>query len=293
MKSGFVCLVGSPNVGKSTMVNSIIGKKISIVSKKPQTTRHRINAVWNAPNAQVVFVDTPGLHKAIHKLGKYLIKIAINSLEGNDLLLFVTSAEGVKKSDEIVAERISNVEVPFIGVVNKCDLKGNLAIKSIDSMFTSMKNCVGVHHISAINRAGIDVLIDEILKNLPEAPAYYPIGTLTDRPLNFMISEIVREKVFRFTREELPYSSAVVVDYTEETPDLMKIWVTILVEKSSQKPIMLGKGGKMIKKIGTFARKDIERLVDKHVFLSVHVKVKPKWTESDKMLEEMFRGELK
>ena len=293
MKSGFVCLVGSPNVGKSTMVNSIIGKKISIVSKKPQTTRHRINAIWNAPNAQVVFVDTPGLHKAVHKLGKYLVKIAINSLEGNDLLLFVTSAEGVKKSDEIVAERISNVEVPFIGVVNKCDLKENLAVKSIDSMFTSMKNCVGVHHISAINRTGIDKLIGEILKNLPEAPAYYPIGTLTDRPLNFMISEIVREKVFRFTREELPYSSAVVVDYTEETPDLMKIWVTILVDKSSQKPIMLGKGGKMIKKIGTFARKDIERLVDKHVFLSVHVKVKPKWTESDKMLEEMFRGELK
>ncbi len=293
MKSGFVCLVGSPNVGKSTMVNSIIGKKISIVSKKPQTTRHRINAIWNAPNAQVVFVDTPGLHKAVHKLGKYLVKIAINSLEGNDLLLFVTSAEGVKKSDEIVAERISNVEVPFIGVVNKCDLKENLAVKSIDSMFTSMKNCVGVHHISAINRTGIDELIGEILKNLPEAPAYYPIGTLTDRPLNFMISEIVREKVFRFTREELPYSSAVVVDYTEETPDLMKIWVTILVDKSSQKPIMLGKGGKMIKKIGTFARKDIERLVDKHVFLSVHVKVKPKWTESDKMLEEMFRGELK
>ncbi len=288
-----MCLVGAPNVGKSTIVNTIVGKKISIVSDKPQTTRHRINVIWNLPDAQVVFVDTPGLHKPVHKLGRYLVKIAVNSLEGNDLLLFVTSTEGLRKSDKIVANRIENTSMPFIGVVNKCDLKRERTIKEIEDMFSSMKKCVDTQRISAIRRTGIDELTDKILKHLPESPAYYPKDVFTDRPLIFMISEIVREKIYYFTRQELPYSSAVMIDHMEETPKLMKIWATILVERDSQKPIILGRGGKMIKKIGTLAREDIERLIDKHVFLSLHVKVKSNWTESDRTLNELFEGEMR
>ena len=287
-----MCLVGAPNVGKSTIVNTLVRKKVSIVSDKPQTTRHRINVILNLPDAQVVFVDTPGLHKPFHKLGKYLVKIAINSLEGNDLLLFVISAEGIRKSDKIVANRIESIDVPFIGVVNKCDLKREQTIKEIENMFTSMKGCVDVQRLSAIKKTGIEELTDKILNYLPESLAYYPKEALTDRPLTFMVSEIVREKIYEFTSQELPYSSAVMIDHMEETDKLMKIWATILVERDSQKPIIIGKGGKMIKKIGTLAREDVERLVDKHVFLSLHVKVKSRWTENDKTLNELFEGEI-
>ncbi len=292
MKAGFVCLVGAPNVGKSTIVNSIMGKKVSIVSDKPQTTRNRINVIFNFDDAQVVFVDTPGIHKAVRKLGNYLVKIAIKSLEGNDLILFVISSDRIGKSDEMVAQRIESSKMPFIGVVNKTDLHNPVNVERAEKIFKSMGNCIEIVHVSALKGKGIGELVKKIYENIPQSSYYYPSDMSTDKPLTFMISEIVREKIFNFTYQELPYSSTVGVDYMEEKPDLTKIWATILVERDSQKPILLGKGGKMIKKIGTLARKDIETLLDEHVFLSLHVKVKPKWSENERTLNEIFKDEF-
>jgi len=287
-----VCLVGAPNVGKSTIVNSIVGKKVLIVSDKPQTTRNRINVIFNLGDNQVVFVDTPGIHKAVHKLGNYLVKIAIKALEGNDLILFVISSDRIGKSDETVAQRVEISRIPFIGVVNKIDQHHPANVERAEKIFGSMSNCVDIMHVSALKGKGIKKLVGEIVENLPESPHYYPSDMLSDKPLTFMISEIVREKIFNFTYQELPYSSAVNVDYMEEKPNLMKIWATIFVERDSQRPILLGKAGNMIKKIGTLARKDVEKLLDKHVFLSLHVKVKPKWSENERALNEFFKNEF-
>ncbi len=287
-----MCLVGAPNVGKSTIVNSIVGKKVLIVSDKPQTTRNRINVIFNLGDNQVVFVDTPGIHKAVHKLGNYLVKIAIKALEGNDLILFVISSDRIGKSDETVAQRVEISRIPFIGVVNKIDQHHPANVERAEKIFGSMSNCVDIMHVSALKGKGIKKLVGEIVENLPESPHYYPSDMLSDKPLTFMISEIVREKIFNFTYQELPYSSAVNVDYMEEKPNLMKIWATIFVERDSQRPILLGKAGNMIKKIGTLARKDVEKLLDKHVFLSLHVKVKPKWSENERALNEFFKNEF-
>lgn len=292
MKAGFVCLVGAPNVGKSSIVNAYMGKKVSIVSDKPQTTRNRINAILNLPEAQVIFVDTPGIHKPVHKLGSYLVKIAVKALQGNDLLLFVVSGERFGEFDKIVAERVEASKIPFIGVVNKMDKASKQNVEKAESLFESMNKCICVKHVCAITNKGLNELLEEIVKHLPESPAFYPPDMITDKPLSFMISEIIREKIFNLTHQELPYSTAVSVDYVEEFPNLVKIWCTILVERNSQRPILLGKGGKMIKRIGTLARKDIENLLDKHVFLSLHVKVKEKWTENERSLSEIFKDEL-
>ncbi len=285
-------MAGAPNVGKSSLVNAYVGKKVTIVTEKPQTTRNRINAVLNLKDAQVVFVDTPGIHKPVHKLGRFLVKIATKALEGNDLLLFVVSAERMGEFDEIVANRVKEAGTPFIGVVNKCDVAKGDNIERAEKLFNTMPNCIGTEKISVLKGEGLGELLDEIVNNLPDSPPFYPQDILTDRPLSFMISEIVREKIFLLTREELPYSSAVSIDYTEELPNLTKIWCTIFVERKSQKPILLGKGGAMIKKIGTMARKDIENLLDKHVFLSLHVKVREKWTENERNLNELFKDEI-
>ncbi len=284
--------MGAPNVGKSSIVNAYMGKKVSIVSDKPQTTRNRINAILNLPEAQVIFVDTPGIHKPVHKLGSYLVKIAVKALQGNDLLLFVVSGERFGEFDKIVAERVEASKIPFIGVVNKMDKASKQNVEKAESLFESMNKCICVKHVCAITNKGLNELLEEIVKHLPESPAFYPPDMITDKPLSFMISEIIREKIFNLTHQELPYSTAVSVDYVEEFPNLVKIWCTILVERNSQRPILLGKGGKMIKRIGTLARKDIENLLDKHVFLSLHVKVKEKWTENERSLSEIFKDEL-
>jgi len=284
--------VGAPNVGKSSIVNAYMGKKVSIVSDKPQTTRNRINAILNLPEAQVVFVDTPGIHKPVHKLGSYLVKIAVKALQGNDLLLFIVSGDRFGEFDKIVAERVEASKIPFIGVVNKMDKASKQNVEKAESLFESMNKCICVKHVCAITNKGLDELLKEIVKHLPESPAFYPPDMITDKPLSFMISEIIREKIFNLTHQELPYSTAVSVDYVEEFPKLVKIWCMILVERNSQRPILLGKGGKMIKRIGTLARKDIENLLDKHVFLSLHVKVKEKWTENERSLSEIFKDEL-
>lgn len=237
-------------------------------------------------------MDTPGIHKPVHKLGSYLVKIAVKALEGNDLLLFVVSTERFGEFDRIVAERVQSSGIPFIGVVNKMDKASTKNVEMAHEMFKSMSKCISIRHICAIKGEGLNELLDDVINNLPESPAFYPPNMITDKPLSFMVSEIVREKIFSLTHQEIPYSTAVSVDYIEESSNLIKIWSTIWIERKSQKPILLGKGGKMIKQIGVKARQDIENLLDKHVFLSLHVKVKEKWTENEKNLSEIFKDEL-
>ncbi len=291
MKSGFVCVAGAPSVGKSTLVNAFVGEKVSIVSQKPGTTRNRINAILTSDDAQIIFVDTPGIHKPLHMIGKYLFKIAVSALEGNDLILFVISATRVGSADKTVAAKIKELRTPVIGVINKTDIANESYLKEARSIFDDL-DVKNVFEISAIQNKGTGILLESIKSMLPEGPKYYPEDIITDRPTAFMISEIIREKVFELTHEEIPYSSAVEIDQIEEDEKITKVYATIFIERDSQKGIVLGKGGKMIKEIGTLARKDIEYLLDNHVFLSLHVKVKTNWTEDEKMLGRMFREEI-
>jgi len=291
VKSGFVCVAGAPSVGKSTLVNAFVGEKVSIVSEKPGTTRNRINAILTLEDAQVVFVDTPGIHKPLHKIGKYLFKIAVSALEGNDLVLFIVSATRIGSADRTVAQKIKELKTPVIGVVNKIDVANESYLKEARSIFNDL-NVRDVFEISALQNKGTNNLLKSIISLLPEGPKYYPDDIITDRPTVFMVSEIIREKIFELTHEEIPYSSAVEIDQIEENGEITNIYATIFVEKDSQRGIVLGKGGKMIKQIGILARKDIEYLLDSHVFLSLHVKVKTNWTEDDKILGRMFKEEL-
>ncbi len=291
MKSGFVCVAGAPSVGKSTLVNAFVGEKVSIVSEKPGTTRNRINAILTLEDAQVVFVDTPGINKPLHRMGKYLFKIAISALEGNDLVLFIVSATRIGGADRTVAQKIKELKTPVIGVVNKIDLANESHLKEARSIFNDL-NVRDVFEISALQNKGTNNLLKSIISMLPEGPKYYPDDIITDRPTVFMVSEIIREKIFELTHEEIPYSSAVEIDQIEENEEITKIYATIFVGKDSQKGIVLGKSGRMIKQIGILARKDIEYLLDNHVFLSLHVKVKTNWIEDDKILGRMFKEEL-
>lgn len=290
MKSGFVCVAGAPSVGKSTIVNAMMGQKVCIVSQKPGTTRNRINAILTLDNAQVIFVDTPGIHKPLHLMGNYMLKIALSALEGNDLILFVLSASKVGRADIMVAQKLETLKIPIFGVINKMDIANNSMVEKAREILKDLAK--EIFEISALN-GETDKLLDRIISSLPEGPKYYPDDIVTDRPLSFMISEIIREKVFELTREEIPYSTAVDVEQIEDEENLTRIYATILVAKDSQKGIILGKNGKMIREIGTLARKDIEYLLDRHVFLSLHVKVKDKWIEDQKILNQIFGDELR
>ncbi|HEU24861.1 MAG: GTPase Era [Mesoaciditoga sp.] len=290
MKSGFVCVAGAPSVGKSTIVNAMMGQKVCIVSQKPGTTRNRINAILTLEDAQVIFVDTPGIHKPLHLMGNYMLKIALSALEGNDLILFVLSASKVGRADIMVAQKLETLKIPIFGVINKMDIANKSMVEKAREILKDLAK--EIFEISALN-GETDKLLDRIISSLPEGPKYYPEDIVTDRPLSFMISEIIREKVFELTREEIPYSTAVDVEQIEDEENLTRIYATILVAKDSQKGIILGKNGKMIREIGTLARKDIEYLLDRHVFLSLHVKVKDKWIEDQKILNQIFGDELR
>ncbi len=292
MRSGFVCLSGAPSVGKSTLINTFLEEKVSIVSDKPQTTRHRINAILNLEETQVIFVDTPGIHKPLHKLGRYLLRISLSALEGNDLILFIIAANRIGKADEMVAEKLKEISTPILGIINKMDVASPSTVRRAKNLFEEVK-AFEIFEISCLKNNGIDSLLKKIVSHLPEGVPYYPDNLLTDRPVSFMISEIVREKIFNLTHEEIPYSTTVEVDQIERTDTIANIYVTIFVERDSQKAILLGKGGTMVKEIGTLARKDIEYLIDTHVFLSLHVKVKSKWTDDERMLESIFKNEIR
>ncbi|MBA2873520.1 GTPase Era [Thermaerobacillus caldiproteolyticus] len=279
-KSGFVSIIGRPNVGKSTFLNRVIGQKIAIMSDKPQTTRNKIQGVYTIDDAQIIFIDTPGIHKPKHKLGDFMMKVAQNALKEVDLILFMINAEeGFGRGDAFIIERLKEIKTPVFLVVNKIDQVHPDELLPLIDHYKSLYSFAEIVPISALQGNNVETLIEQIKKYLPEGPQYYPPDQVTDHPERFIIAELVREKALHLTREEVPHSIAVVVDTIERREDSQTVYVgaTIIVERDSQKGIIIGKQGRMLKEIGQRARMDIEALLGSKVFLELWVKVQKDW----------------
>jgi GTP-binding protein Era len=291
VKAGFVSLVGRPNAGKSTLLNRLVGQKVAIVSDKPQTTRHRILGVRNAAGGQIVFIDTPGIHKPMHRMNRRMVDAATSTLREVDLAVLVVDASVPPGSgDRFVQELMRAARVPAVLALNKVDRvrKPDLLPRIAESARTG--NFRAVVPISALTGDGVDRLEHEILDALPEGDALYPDEYLTDQTERSLAAELIREKVLRYTRDELPYTTAVLIERFEEPEQaggLTRIYASILVDHASQKPIVVGRGGEMIKRIGTDARQDLEAMLGGRVFLDLHVKVREDWRDDERMLDEM------
>jgi GTPase len=285
-KSGFVAIVGKANVGKSTLFNSLVGQKISITSRKPQTTRNRILGVYTQRDSQVVFIDTPGIHRSTRGTGlnRFMIKTALSAREEADIIaVMIEATSSLDGTDEEIIHGLSDFRSPVLLIINKIDtISKSLLLPLIDTV-RGLYNFRSIIPLSALNGDGIGDLLAVVMELLPEGQPYFPDDTLTDQSERFIVGEIIREKIFTLTRQELPYSTAVVVDEFKEDPDrnLLSIAATVFVEKDSQKGIMIGRGGSLIKTIGTAARKDIEIFFDTRVFLDLKVKVLKDWAKSD------------
>ena len=291
MKSGFVALLGRPNAGKSTLLNRIVGQKLAIVSDKPQTTRTRVVGVKNYPDGQAVFVDTPGVHKPTHRLNVRMVDIALESMREVDVLALIVDAS-VKPGtgDRYLLELVKGTTQPAILVLNKVDLVAKNKLLPLIDHYRQAHPFVEIVPASAVDGTNVDVLDTLFLQYLPEGEPLYPPDYLTDQTERFFVAEIVREQVLQLTHDELPFSTAVVVDKFDEAADDGKrvdLYCTILVDRESQKPIVIGKGGTMIKRIGTAARVELEDYLEKHVYLDLHVKVKSEWRDDERLLEEI------
>ncbi len=286
-KSGFISIIGRPNVGKSTLLNSLLGEKIAIISDKPQTTRNRILGIVNRPGAQLVFMDTPGIHKPVHKMNEVMVKTALATYNEVDVILMLAEAtEKPGAGDKFIIETLSKVKTPVFLVINKVDLIEKQLLLPLMQEYSTLHSFSEIIPISALKN-DLGDLVDSILKHLPEGPKYFPDDQLTDQPERFIVAELVREKIFELTKEEIPYSSAVEIEEMKEEPDLTRIHAVIYVERDSQKGIIIGKGGIMLKKIGTLARQDAEKLLGVKVFLKLYVKVKKGWREDEGMLKNI------
>ena len=285
-KSGFVPLIGRPNVGKSTLMNCIIGQKIAITSKKPQTTRNRIQTVYTSDEGQVVFVDTPGIHKAKNKLGDYMVNVAQHSLAEVDVVLWlVEPTDYIGAGERHIIERLKKVKSPVILVVNKIDtVKKEQLLGYIDA-YRGQLDFAEIVPVSALRNDNTQVLIEQIMKYLPYGPAFYDEDTVTDQPTRQIVAELVREKVLRNIDEEIPHGVAVTIERMKYGKKIVDIDATIICERDSHKGIIIGKGGQMLKKIGSLARPEIEDLLEQHVNLKLWVKVKKDWRDSDFLMK--------
>ena len=284
-KSGFISIIGRPNVGKSTLLNSLLGEKIAIISDKPQTTRNRILGIVSRPDAQLVFMDTPGIHKPMHKMNEVMVKTALQACSEVDVILMLVEAmEKPGGGDRFIIEKLVDVKTPVFLLINKTDLVKKEALLPLMQEFSKLYNFAELIPVSALKN-DLGGLIEAILKRLPQGPKYFPDDQLTDQPERFIVSEIIREKIFDLTKEEIPYSTAVVIEDMKEKPDITHVTATIYVERDSQKGILIGKGGAMLKKIGTLARHDAEKLLNVKVFLQLLVKVKKGWREDERSLK--------
>jgi GTP-binding protein Era len=297
VKSGTVALVGKPNVGKSTLINTIIGEKIAIVSDKPQTTRNRIGGILTTKKGQIVFYDTPGIHKPLHRLGQYILKVATSSLAGSDLLLVIVDpTDGLRESDRLVANHVNQSRIPVFLAINKVDeYKNERLLQDFQAKAEELFNDIRrTFLISAKKGDGVEKLLETIFDFLPEGKMLFPEDLITDRSSRFMASEVIREKVLQNTRQEIPHSVGIVIQEFNDEGNILKIRADVIVERSSQKPIILGKGGSMIKTIGTEARKDLEYIFDQKIFLDLFVKVREKWRDKDTLIQEFtnLRDEL-
>jgi GTP-binding protein Era len=290
-KSGFVSVIGRPNVGKSTLVNNIVGNKVSIISDKPQTTRNTIKAVVSRENFQIIFLDTPGLHKPKNKLGVYMVTSTINTLEEVDIVLFMIEATDSRPGpgDLYIIEQLKKIKTPIFLIINKVDLIKKEQVLSIIEQYRSLIKFKSIIPISAIKEDGIDVIIDELLCIIPEGPQYFPDHYITDQPEKLVIAEFIREKALENLSEEVPHGVGVEITHFNErdNKNIIDINATIYCEKQSHKGILIGKNGSMLKKIGSSARFDIERLLGTKVFLEIWVKVKSDWRNSASMLKTL------
>jgi GTP-binding protein Era len=291
VKAGFVSLVGLPNAGKSTLLNRLVGTKLAIVSDKPQTTRNRILGVRNYPGGQVVYLDTPGIHRPVHRMNVRMLDAALDAMRDADvvgIVLDVTQKPGGGQRHLI--ELIKKQDRPVLLILNKIDLVAKRKLLPIIDEWQHVREFAAIVPVSAVTGDGVEALEQAVLEHLPDGEALYPEDYLTDQPERFFAAEIVREQVLRHTHAELPFSTAVVVDQFDEPDEggLLRLYCSILVERDSQKPIVIGRGGEMIRAIGTAARIELERFFDTRVFLDLHVKVKGEWREDDRLLDAMM-----
>ncbi len=287
-KSGFVGIIGKPNVGKSTLLNHLISNKLAATSNRPQTTRNKITGVCHVPGGQIVLLDTPGIHESTAKFNLHLVQTALRVYKDVDLILFLIDAQGKFSSeDQYVLDTMRHVKVPKVLVVNKIDLIPKLEVLPLMADFATSGEFVEIVPVSALTSEGLDVLKEVILKHLPEGPQYFPLDMVTDCPENFIIAEIIREKIMRLTHMELPHAVAVVVESVREGHGgYTVIDATIYTEKVSQRKILIGEKGSMLKKLGSSARLEIEKRFGSKVFLSLHIKVKKNWKVDDHSLRE-------
>src|SRR5690606_14411760 len=289
-KSGFIAIVGRPNVGKSTFMNRVIGQKIAIMSDKAQTTRNKIQGVYTDNEKQLVFIDTPGIHKPKHKLGDFMVKVAENALNGVDAVMFMINAEeGYGKGDQYIIELLQSIQKPVFLVINKIDLIHPDDLLPLIEQYKNKYPFKEIVPISALQGNNVDHFMNVLAEYMPEGPQYYPEDQVTDHPERFIISELIREKVLHLTREEIPHSVAVVIDKIkrdEENENKIRVAATIMVERDSQKGIVIGKQGSLLKQVGTQARKDIEMLLGSKVYLELWVKVQKDWRNKQTQLRD-------
>ncbi|SFJ19765.1 GTP-binding protein Era [Halobacillus dabanensis] len=288
-KSGFVTIVGRPNVGKSTFMNRVIGEKIAIMSDKPQTTRNKIQGVMTDKESQIIFIDTPGIHKPKHKLGDYMVNVAENTLNEVDAVLFMINAEeGYGRGDQFIIDRLQRVDQPVFLIINKIDQVHPDDLLPLIDQYKEMLDFEEIIPISALEGNNVNHLIGVLKDHLPEGPQFYPEDQITDHPERFVISEFIREKVLHLTREEIPHSIAVVIEGIEprNEHDKVQIQAAIIVERKSQKGIIIGKQGSMLKEIGKRARRDIESLLGSKVYLELWVKVQKDWRNKQIQLSD-------
>jgi GTPase len=293
-RAGFVSIIGRPNAGKSTLLNTLVGEKIAIVTEKPQTTRMNIQGILNVkaqrgrPAGQIVFIDTPGVHKPDSRLNRKMMQEIHAALESRDLiLLLVDATEKFGPADEQVLELVRRTGAPVFLLLNKVDRLHKEKLLPIIEHYSKLHAFQEVIPVSALKRDGVNVLIEKIIRALPESPPLFPEDQLTDQPERFLASEIIREKVLLKTGQEVPYATAVIVERYEELPRLVRIAAAIYCERDGQKAILIGKGGEKLKAVGTAARQELERRLEKKVFLELFVKVKPGWRQSAAFVEEL------
>ncbi|MCZ2259354.1 GTPase Era [Sporosarcina sp. G11-34] len=288
-KSGFISIIGRPNVGKSTFLNHVVGQKIAIMSDKPQTTRNKVQGVVTTEDSQMIYIDTPGIHKPKHKLGDFMVKVARNTLREVDVIMFMVNAEEkIGPGDRFIIEMLEHTETPVFLIINKIDLVHPDNLLETIVSYKNEYDFAEIVPISALSGNNTDRLLETLEKYLPKGPKYYPDDQVTDHPERFIISELIREKVLHLTREEIPHSIAVVIEKIEreEKREMVNVMATIVVDRDSQKGIVIGKKGALLKEIGTKARYDIEMLLGTKVFLELWVKVQKDWRNKPGRLKE-------
>ena len=293
-KSGFVAIVGRPNVGKSTFMNYVLGQKIAIMSDKAQTTRNKIQGVYTKDNAQIVFLDTPGIHKPKHELGEFMVKSAYSALKEVDAVLFMVNvSEKRGPGDDFIIEKLKGIKTPIFLVLNKIDLvTPEVLLERVES-YKDALDFAGVFPISVLQGNNVNELMEALIEALPEGPQYYPADQITDHPEYFVVSELIREKILQLTQEEIPHSVAVTVDKMQKDEfDKVHVYANIIVERKSQKGIIIGKGGRLLKEIGTRARRDIQQLLGNKVYLELWVKVEKDWRKRKSNLQEYGYKEI-